>query len=661
MCGIAGLYDRRMAGRADQAVVQTMGKALAHRGPDGQGTFCWPDESPSLSLDIRRLSIIDLETGDQPIHNEDRTVTVVCNGEIYNDRQLRRALKATGHRFRTKSDVEVLVHLYEEEGLGLFERLRGMYAFALWDQPRRRLLLATDHLAIKPLYVAEQDGLVWFASEAKALLADPRLPRQVDENSIDTFLTFGYLLGGTTLYKGIRRLEPGQALVISPDSISEITHWQLGKPGPDGEPAEELGEDSLRARLDRAVEIHLRSDVPVGLFLSGGLDSASLLACVKAVSACPLPTFSLGYAGPHGRAHDESDHAARVAAHFGVAHRRIELAARDWWSRLPAYVFAHDEPNANPSAVSMLALAEAAAAEVKAVLVGLGGDELCAGYPFHAQLPAALRWSARLDRTLPHGLRKLLGRTGPILQAAYPRVRRRRGLSGALGWLIARQRIAFPAPELLQRTLSFDGLASSGQQRLSLYGPQLPVSRGVGQTTRAFEQLLAPETGASPEDLVQRLVMKTWLPANGLLSLDKVTMAHGLEARVPFFDRDLLAASLRTPSYRRRPGTKHALRQAMRQELPASVLHRPKRAFSTPHGAWIDHELADPVQQVLLDRRSLNRGWFEPAAVRALVTDHYRGAADHTEMVFRLLIFELWQQATMDGPPHVPVVPEAGR
>lgn len=657
MCGIAGIYD--YAGRADPAAVDRMAQTLLHRGPDGGGLYSWPQESPQVALGVRRLSIIDLTGGDQPIFNENRSIALVFNGEIYNHVELRAELERQGHVFRSRTDTETIVHLYEESGLDLFPRIRGMYAFALWDARLGRLVLAVDPVGVKPLYLAQRDRRLLFASEVKALLADGGLPRRLNLPAIDTFLTFGYMIGPETLYDGISRLAPGHVLVVEGDRSRLIQHWSTTFPAASTRPTDEreiIAE--ARERLTDAVRLQLRSDVPLGLFLSGGIDSASLLALMTRLQGRPVETFTVGYQRRGGARpqDDETLQARRIASHSDAVHRELVLSADDWWNALAGYVYHHDEPNANPSAISLMALAEMGARHVKVVLNGLGGDEIFCGYPSHRAVPIRLRQAEWLRQLAPGVVRDAAARLPwEAAERLLPSARRMRVAGWLLGSMIDLRGLFLPPPEALRRALSYDGLASSAEQRASLYGPELTAAvKTEDHKDRAFEEILRHAWSDDPADLIQALWIHTWLPGNGLLSLDKVTMAHSLEARVPFFDPPLMSFAMGIPSSVRLKSNKHVLREAMRGIVPSYVLERPKQPFGTPTRAWFDHELAGRVQGVLLDPHSLGRGWFGSAAVEALVRRHFRKQADHTELIFRLLLFELWQQTTIDVAPRRP-------
>lgn len=614
---------------------------------------------PQVVLGVRRLSIIDLDTGDQPIFNEDNSIAIVFNGEIYNYVELRDELEHLGHRFRTRTDTETVVHGYEEWGFDLFGRLRGMYDFALWDTRHERLVLAVDHVGIKPLYLAEHSGRLMFASEAKALFADPTLPRALNRDVLDTFLSFGYMIGTDTLYAGVRRLPPGHALIVENGQQRLIQHWHPQYPEASHRPTDEAAIiRETQERLREAVRLHLRSDVPLGLFLSGGIDSATILALMSALEPGRIKTFSVGYHMGHSAAtpDDETLHAHRVANHFKADHHELIITADDWWNTLFAYVFHHDEPNANPSIISLQALAAITAQHVKVVLNGTGGDELFCGYRSHRRVPWVLHNAARLDRAFSRDRRaRWIG--GPMgrLEKLYPTLRRKRVIGALPVYLPEWRALNLPTADGLRRLASFEGLVLSDYLRHRLYSPDIMAAWQRAQHKETvYADLLRRSWTAQPEDLAQALVINTWLPGNGLLAVDKVTMAHSLEARVPFFDPPLLEFAMRIPSSIRLASNKHVLREAMRPFLPDFALRRPKQPFGTPILGWFDTTLAERIQAVLLDERSLARGLFARGALETLLREHFSRRIERVEVIFRLLVLELWQQATLDAPPHIP-------
>lgn len=641
MCGICGLIDLTGQYRAEPGLVRRMADVLRHRGPDGDGFY----DTPNVSIGMRRLSIIDVAGSDQPLYNEDRSIALVFNGEIYNYRELRDDLIRRGHQPRTAGDGETLIHLYEEYGLDLFRHLRGMYAFALWDSSTGRLVLAVDHIGMKPLYLREQDGRLLFASEVKALFADPATPRALNHDVLDTYLAFGYMIGPETLFEGVRRLPPGHVLVAENGQTRLHRYWDF----PDYIPTPELqrrGDTAQGKRivghardlLAESVRLHLRSDVPLGLFLSGGIDSAAVLGLMAQEAGGRIQTYTVGYATR--TPDDELEHARRMAAHFETQHHERVISAEDWWDGLLRYVYAHDEPNANPSAVSLLLLSEETAKHVKVVLTGLGGDELFGGYPHHHTIPQLLR-NQRWGRWLNPASGALAA-----LEPHYPAMKRYR-IIGALPTYLPRIRQALlPRDEALLRMHSFDGMVFSDALRRQLYRPDMPAAH----RQQAYSEILARSWRDDPYDTAQALVINTWLTGNALLSQDKTSMAHSLEARVPFFDPALLRFAADVPPAVRMSRNKYVLREAVRPFVPEFALQRPKQPFGTPIMQWFESDLSRRIQEVLRDPGADIRDLFNPAGLDALLDAHFSGAARHTEVIFRLLLLELWLREFV----HVP-------
>lgn len=662
MCGIAGVLDRVDRGNADPELASTMAASLQHRGPDGEGNYHWPVDFPKIAISVRRLSVIDLETGDQPIFNEDGSLVIVCNGEIYNHIELRRKLESRGHRFATFSDVEVLLHLYEEYGTDMFQEIRGMYAFGLWDKRRERLMLAVDHLGIKPLYYVDLGDRLVFASEVKALTAAFGLPWNIRFPAIDTFLTFGYMIGDDTMYEGVKRIPAGQALVFEGKNEKMIRHWKMPETLDDRSVGDQPSLDEIRSLLTEAVRLHLRSDVSLGLFLSGGLDSATILAKMSGMQSSPVHTYTVGFDDVSNTEADETNQAAKVAAHFGARHHELRLSADDWWDALLDYVVYHDEPNANPSAISMLPLASRAVEDVKVVLTGFGGDEVFSGYPHHLRLPRMLRIACWLHEEPPKFPSKLIAQSLlPALQRLYPDIRRVHGLSGLTAYLMEAMKVALPPVDLMFSAMSYDGIASSAYMREQLYNPDLLAAGCSGYKEREFCEIYKASEVQDVDLLVRLVILRTWLPANGLLSLDNVTMANSLEARVPYFDPPLLSRLIASGGAVGHRRGKHLLRLAMSEELPPDVLRSRKRPFSTPIREWFDSQFAERVKAILLDPQSLNRKMFKADAIERLVTRHFKRSADHTEMVFRLLLLELWQQSWQERSDRDPRLKGASR
>lgn len=653
MCGISGIFDLSGRGRTSLQAVRAMTDSIKHRGPDGDGFYA-PAGQPDVAFGMRRLSIIDVDGSDQPLYNEDRSIAMVFNGEIYNYKELRRTLITQGHALRTEGDGETLIHLYEQHGLDMFAHLRGMYAFALWDSRAERLVLAVDHIGMKPLYLCEYDGILRFASEVKAILSDPMVPRQINHAVLDTYISFGYMIGEETLFNGIRRLMPGHALIAENGATRLHPYWEFGQDHVgvvgvrDGESEESILAET-RERLAESVRLHLRSDVPLGLFLSAGVDSAAVLALMaqeigKSASVGDrIKTYTVGYDMP--TPDNEVDGAARIAAHFGAQHHKRIINANDWWNGFERYIYHHDEPNANSSAVSLLLLAEETAKDVKVVLTGLGGDEVFSGYPSHRLFAQILR-ARRGGGSGIKPLADLLGAFEPY----YPTMKQFRYV-GALPTYLPRWRNRFlPRDEALRRTASFDGLVMTDTLRNQLYNPGMKNAwRAARHKEKTYAEIIAKSLRYDVDDAAQALVINTWLTGNALLNADKVTMAHSLEARVPFFDPALLDFAARLPGEMRLRSNKYVLREAMRPLLPADALERAKKPFETPILGWFTRDLRPRIESVLIDSGLCIASVFERREIERLLKNHFSGREPQVEVVFRLLTLELWMRRFLRG------------
>ncbi len=651
MCGICGVYDLSGHGRGGLSAVRAMCDAIKHRGPDGDGFYA-PSDHPELALGMRRLSIIDVAGSDQPLYNEDRSIALVFNGEIYNYKELRRSLMQQEHTFRTQGDGETIIHLYEQYGLDLFAQLRGMYAFALWDARNERLVLAVDHIGMKPLYLSEQDGILRFASEVKALLSDPALPHEINLETLDAYMTFGYMIGQETLFKGIRRLPPGHVLVAEKGSTRLHEFWTFGSDHIGGIGTRDyVTEESLiedgRKLIEEAVALHLRSDVPLGLFLSGGVDSASVLAYMSKEAEGRVKTFTVGYDMGHNVTSPDNEllQARRIAEHFKTDHHERVINAADWWRGFETYIYAHDEPNANASAVSLLLLAEETAKQVKVVLTGLGGDELFGGYASHQSAP----WVMRAHRAWGGAAAPLAG-IFRALEPHYPAMKHYRVIGALPTYLPRFYHALLPRDEALRRLMSFDGMVFSDALRDQLYGAAIRMADSHYKE-RTFAEIVTRSLRGNPEDTAQALVINTWLTGNALLNCDKVTMAYSLEARVPFFDPALLDFAAAVPPAVRMKRNKYVLREALRPLLPDFARERPKKPFETPILGWFTHDLRGQIEDRLLDQNAYIRQLFDRPALEILLRDHFSGRAPQVEVVFRLLTLELWAQRFLIAAP----------
>ncbi len=634
MCGIAGTV--RADGReADPALVERMCVALEHRGPDFRGIHA---EGP-VGLGIQRLRVVDLEGGDQPIYNEDKTIAVVLNGEIYNFRELRRRLEAAGHRFRTDGDTEAIVHLYEEEGLDCVRSLDGMFAFALWDAPRRRLLVARDRVGKKPLFYSLRGGALSFASELRALLQDEEIPREIDEQALDCYLAYGYVPAPLSAFRAVRKLPPATRMVYEGGAVALERYWQLDYARKHQvEEASELHAPLLDT-LRRAVRRRLVADVPLGAFLSGGIDSSAVVAAMAQETSEPVRTFSIGF---DSERFDELEHARQVAQLFGTEHEELQVRP-DAIAIAPRIARHYGEPFADSSSVPSFYLAEMTRRHVTVALNGDGGDESFAGYTRYA----ANALAGRLER-VPAPLRRLAGGLASRLpeSAEEQSVRNRaRRLGGSLG---------LDGAARYERYVSlFDR-----EQREDLYSDEYRAE--LGGSDFAAEAIAEPWREASGDDRLDVLLevdVRTYLPGDLLTKIDIATMAHSLEARSPFLDPELMQFAASIPAAMKLKGMekKRILRDALRAWLPASILDRPKQGFSVPMAEWLRGELREYSREVLLDPASLSGRRFRPGAVEGLLDEHVAGS-DHSQRIWALMMLELWRTEVLEPRPAVGVL-----
>ncbi|MEZ5062959.1 MAG: asparagine synthase (glutamine-hydrolyzing) [Solirubrobacterales bacterium] len=635
MCGIVGQV-RPSGSAVDPELPLRMCARLEHRGPDSRGVHL----DRNVALGIQRLRVIDLETGDQPIYNEDRSVVVVLNGEIYNHRELRSELRRRGHEFRTRSDTEVIVHLYEELGPDCVERLDGMFAFALWDARRRRLLLARDRVGKKPLFYSLRDGVVSFASELHALLADREIGRAVDPAAVDAFLQLGYVPAPRSILSEVSKLPPAHSLLFESGSARTSRYWSLDYATTRSGPVEEVAAELIET-LGAATRKRLVADVPVGAFLSGGIDSSAVVAAMAAASTEPVRTFSIGFDDDR---FDELPHARRIAERFGTVHEEF-LVRADAISVLPEIVRHHGEPFADPSAIPTHYLAALTRSRVTVALNGDGGDESFGGYSRYVANAVA----GRLDH-LPMGMRRALAAGASRL-----------GNRGEVGGLRNKLRrlgstLALDEAERYERYVSWIGRAARKDLYTAEFAAAMPAA-GTGAIPAAF-------ASASGDRIVDRMLevdVSTYLVGDLLAKVDISTMAHGLEARSPFLDPDLMqfAASLPARMKVRGREKKWILRRALRGVLPDDLLDRPKQGFSVPLSAWLRGSLRPWARDILLDPVAVGRGYFEPKAIAGLIARHDDGADALAKPIWALIMLELWHREVIDTATGRDPVPMA--
>ncbi len=625
MCGIAGkLYDDP-AHPVDEAGLLRMCHTLVHRGPDDWGLYT----DGALGLAMRRLAIIDLATGHQPIHNEARTVWTVYNGEIYNFAELRRRLEARGHVFYTHTDTEVIVHLYEEYGVDFPRHLNGMFAIAVWDAVERRLVLARDHLGIKPLYYAALPDRLLFGSEIKAILADDLRPT-LDLDALSVYLSLLYIPAPYSIYREIRKLEPGHTLVWQAGHTEVRPYWDLASVTPLQPPYDvDRLQSELRARLAAAVQQQLIADVPLGIFLSGGLDSSTIVAFAHQSHTGPLKTFSIGFDDP---SYDETHLARIVAERFETDHTQLTVRP-DATDLAPKLVTHFDEPFADSSAIPTYYLAQLTRQHVTVALGGDGGDELFAGYAtYQADKLAAVY------EHLP----------GPISRGLVPAVVRQLPVSDRKVSfdLKARRFVAHALLEPGRRHYAWKAFFSD-DLKAALLAPDVRTALnggldGYGPFRRQYE-------AAAHLDALSRYQYadtRVSLPDDMLTKVDRMSMAHSLEARVPLLDVGLVEFAFRLPGALKMPRLKlkHFLRQTMRDILPPEILRQPKRGFNAPMSRWLKTDLRPLVEHYLAPDCVARQGFFQPAVVSRLVADHQAGRADYSRNLWALLMFNLWAE-----------------
>ncbi len=623
MCGVTGIFAPD--GRAvDATMLAAMNATLRHRGPDEDGVF----HDTGIGLAMRRLSVIGLADGQQPLASEDGDVVVVMNGEIYNHRALRADLAARGHRFASGSDVEVAVHLYEERGAAFVEDLRGMFAYALWDRRRRRLLLGRDRLGKKPLYWAERGGVLLFGSEIKALLASGLLADGLDADALDALLATGFVAGERTLFPGVQVLPPGCQLEADAAGVRVQRYWQL--PAPQAAPAgldPAAAAQRVHTLLDDAVQARLMAEVPLGAFLSGGVDSSAVVALMRRHLAGPIDTFAVGFDDPRV---DELAHARAAAARYETRHHEVvvrgcspELLAEITWH--------HDEPAADPAIVPTLVLARFARQRVTVALTGEGGDELFAGYRHHA---AAARLAASEGAAALRLAAAMLGRLEPIAGGLAPR-RAWKAL-----WVAS-----LPAFERPRGLLSL----FTDRERRALR----PGAVGA-YPSEAFRALQAPLNGIDAVGRSLWVDAKTQLAAQLLMKVDKATMAASLEARCPFLDQALVEYVAALPTAWKRAGGagKLLLRQALRGVVDDALLDRPKQGFEVPVRAWLLGDLRALAGDLLLADGAAVHDWLAPVAVRGVWTRMSARPDTHAaRQCWALLAFAVWLQGRPGGDP----------
>ncbi len=626
MCGICGIVGFDGLTPEIRETVRAMCSAIVHRGPDDEGYYC----DDRVALGMRRLSIIDLATGHQPIANEDGTIWTVFNGEIYNFPVLREELQAKGHTFTTRSDTEVIVHLYEEHGPDFVRKLNGMFAIALWDKGRRRFMLIRDRLGIKPLHYFIKDRKLYFASEIKALLA-AGCPRDIDPEALSQYFSFEYIPAPRTVFKPIIKILPGHHLTLADGRLETGRYWDVrfrGREVP--ERSDEDYADEIRRRLKESVRMRLISDVPLGVFLSGGIDSSAVTALMSETASGRIQTYSIGF---REKSFNELDYARTVAERFGTDHTEFVVESRQVKDLVPVLMPFLDEPLADASVIPTFIISKLARKHVTVALAGDGGDELFAGYDTYkaARLAALYRKVPRLVR------RGIIG----------PMVRRLPASAKRLSFEFKAKKFAAGAeyPPEISNVIWWGAYAPDEKRRL--FSPDFQATLDLDPFAPvAFHRDQGPGPEADALDRLAYLDLKLYLQDDLLVKVDRMSMANSLEIRVPFLDYTFVEFAATIPSRLKLKGmtSKYILKKALRDLLPASVLSRKKIGFDIPLGPWIRDELWDFANDVLSPAGLARHGFFNGAYVQKLLAEHKAGAHNHRQLLWPLIIFQFWHQ-----------------
>ncbi|MBN1868593.1 asparagine synthase (glutamine-hydrolyzing) [Candidatus Sumerlaeota bacterium] len=630
MCGICGLIGRSQTAPVNETQLRAMCRLLSHRGPDGEGVHL----EGNVGLGHRRLRVIDLATGDQPIYNEDRSVAIVFNGEIYNFHELRKDLESRGHRFRTRSDTETIVHLYEEKGLDCLADLRGMFSFAIWDAPRRRLFAAIDRIGKKPFYYAEHKNVLRFGSELKTLLVDPEFPRELDPASLDYYISYQYVPAPRTIFKHAHKLPAAHALTWSDGDLKVWRYWDI-----DYEPKTPMTTDeaveAARAQIDEVVRLRLESDVPLGVFLSGGVDSSLVVSTMRRHVAGPLRTFSIGF---EEEAFNELPYARRVAERFETEHVEFVLKPNAL-EVLPRLVWHFDEPMADPAALPTWYLSEMTRRHVTVALNGDGGDESFAGYTRYRGMEL-FPWYRAYNR-IPRFLRRAVcGPAFGALRLAMPDSPRIAALDH-LNWISLQD--AARRYVLLLSIFRDDVKAW-------LYGDDF-ARRIAGHDTAAL--MTDPYRSAPAREEVDRRMfadIRTYLPGALLPKVDRTTMAFGLEGRSPLLDHKLMEFAARLPAEVKFPDgeLKALLKKVAALDMPAEWLERPKQGFGVPIGHWFRGDFRKWAREILTSPEALARGFFDPRRLDLLLKQHESERVNHSTRLWALASLEVWCRTFLD-------------
>jgi len=631
MCGIAGIYNYKSKEPVDSRLLQNMSNLIAHRGPDDSGAYI----KDQIGLAHRRLSIIDLSPlGHQPLSNHDGTVWITYNGECYNYKDFYPLLKEKGYVFKSNSDTEVIVHLYEEYGVNFLNMIDGMFAFAIWDTKRQRLLLARDRIGIKPLFYYQNNDRVLFASELKALLADPGVSRELNYGALGDFFHYLSIPDPESIFRNVKKLLPGHYMIVENGALEVHQYWDVDAASPRTNIDINKATEEFEHHFKNAITSHMVADVPVGAFLSGGVDSSAIVAFASQFGMMdqPLNTFSTTFKGL--KDFDEGGYAAQVSQQYETNHREFNLTP-DLITALPKMVWHADEPFAVSSALALYLLSELTSKHTKVVMTGDGSDEIFAGYPWrHWTEP---RFPPRLVRSVVSGLDRLGLNHLQSTRNFYNRGRNilLRSASTPAEVYEKKLSLSFSASELSALMTSSAWQTIHDARQENIIHRYYEYQKDVTQLTRKLYTDL-----------------KTTLVSEMLTKADRMTMAFGLESRVPFLDHHLVEWAFRLPDNHKFRGVegKYVVKKALKNYLPKNILHRPKHGYRVPLRDWMRDQLQEMIQDTLLSQRWRDRGLFEQKAIQHIMTSHFRGDADHSNQLFVLIVLELWFQQYVDRP-----------
>jgi asparagine synthase (glutamine-hydrolysing) len=622
MCGIYGIFHYAKKQSVDFSLLQKSNDSMFHRGPDGGSTFV----DQNLGFGHRRLSIIDIEGGAQPMATPDHRYTVVFNGEIYNFLELRAQLISEGHQFLTHSDTEVVLKLFTLEGLESFRRLRGMFAIAIWDSQTRHLTVCRDRIGIKPFYIFDDGQSIQFASEIKAIIASGHYKTSLNEGAVGTYLKIGYLPGTETMFKGIMKLSPGSYRVYS-ETVKPVDgkFWTLPTISED----KKASTLSFSEKLAETVKQHMISDVPVGAFLSGGLDSSAIVAMMSQFAPDSVNTFAVGYIDSD--ADNELPFAKQVAEHFKTRHHEFVLEPTDFLDSIDRFLEHCEEPIGEPQSIAFHKLADLAQPHVKVMLSGEGADEILGGYGVYSKMMQMQTWGS-VGR-LPV-VKQLLETAGSLSGSSK--------VEKVVEWLTCSDALRYKSVNATQATSALEKIIQSPK-----FLDLTALDQRIGQFHEQY-------SGGSYLRTMNSIDLLTWMPDNSLIRGDKMSMAASIEVRVPFLDHELIEYCLQLPDGQKISNgiRKIALRESMKGRLPESILHRPKKGFTVPLSSWFKGKLFDEIQGILTDEQFLSRGFIARADIETLINRMTQGHTDAVDLVFRFLVLELWIRKYCGGSAH---------